>query len=534
MVKKPMKLVRKAKTGQQKKDKKDKKDVKTINTSLTSNLDYIKKVFENCSDIVFREFTIGYKAQVKAAIIYVDGLTDKATIQNLILKSLTFEARKAQPHEEFQMGDIYKWIDESSLNVAEKKQIENMDDVMSGFLSGDTALLLDGWNKAILLGTKGWASRGISEPDSEVVIRGPREGFTETIRINTSMIRRRLHSNKLKIEARKIGTHTQTNVAILYMDGIVNPKIVEEVHSRLDGISEVDSILETGCIEQYIEDHPYSPFPQVQYTERPDKTVAYLLEGRVIIMVDGSPNCLIVPTLFVQFLQSPEDYYSRILMSIALRWVRIIGVFAAVTLPALYIAVTTFHQEMIPTNLALSVSGAREGVPFPAFVEAFIMEVSLELLREASVRLPGAIGSTLGIVGALIVGQAAVEAKLVAPQMVIIVALTAIGSYTVPSFAASIPLRLIRFPLMLLGAMFGLYGIMLGWIATLIHMISLKSFNYPYFEPLAPLRISELKDVLIRAPRWQMMTAPQFRRPSEKPPQTFIKRPYFNGGGNKK
>ncbi|MFZ7102267.1 MAG: spore germination protein [Peptococcaceae bacterium] len=524
MVKKP-RLIRTRKSDGAGK-KQESSQARLVSTNLAENLNYIKDVFTNCSDIVFTEFIIGYQARLKAALIYVDGLTDKNSIHEYILKNLTIESREVKPDGELKPEDIYSWIDKSTVNVAEKKQVENLDDVMSGFLSGDTALLIDGWHKALVIGTKGWATRGISEPDSEVVIRGPREGFTETIRINTSMIRRRLHSNKLKIEARKIGTYTQTDVAVLYMKGIVNPEIVAEVQQRLDGINEVDSILETGCIEQYIEDHPYSPFPQIQYTERPDKVVAYLLEGRVVIMVDGSPNCLIVPTVFVQFLQSPEDYYSRILMSTFLRWVRFIGIFTAVTLPALYIAITTFHQEMIPTNLALNVSGAREGVPFPALVEALIMEISLELLREASVRLPGAIGSTLGIVGALIVGQAAVEAKLVAPQMVIIVALTAIGSYTIPSFAASIPLRLIRFPLMVLGAIFGLYGVMLGWIATLIHMISLKSFGYPYLAPLAPLRIGELKDVFIRAPRWQMMTAPQFRKPTEKPPGSFLQKPY--------
>lgn len=529
MVKKPSKVLGNLDKNNQKKEKEQKgikKDAQLISISLDKNLEYIKEVFTNCSDIVFREFTIGYKSQIKGALIYVDGLTDKMSINDHIIKSMTLEARSAEPDEGLKSQDIYKWIETASLTISEKKQVENLDDVMSGFLSGDTALLIDGWDKALIVGTKGWATRGISEPGSEAVIRGPREGFTETMRINTSMVRRRLRSNKLKIESRKIGTQTQTDVAILYMDGIINPDIVKELHSRLDSINEVDSIIESGCIEQYIEDHPYSPFPQIQYTERPDKVVAYLLEGRVVIMVDGTPNCLIVPTVFIQFIQSPEDYYSRILMSTAIRWVRFIGIFTAVTLPALYIAITTYHQEMIPTNLALSIAGAREGVPFPAFVEALTMEISLELLREASVRLPGAIGSTLGIVGALIVGQAAVEAKLVAPQMVIVVALTAIGSFTIPSFSASIPLRLVRFPLMIMGALFGLYGVMLGWIAILVHMISLKSFGYPYLAPLAPLRVSELKDVLIRAPRWQMMTTPQFRKPSEKPPKTFIKKPY--------
>jgi hypothetical protein len=415
------------------------------------------------------------------------------------------------------------------MNNAELKEIENMDDVMSGFLSGDTAVLFEGCTKALLIGTKGWATRGISVPDTESTIRGSKEGFTETIRINTSMVRRRLRSNKLKIEARKIGKQTQTDVSVLYIDGIVNPEIVKEVHKRLDKIKEVDSILESGCIEQYIEDNPWSPFPQMQYTERPDKVVAYLLEGRVVIMIDGTPQCLIVPALFVQFLQSPEDYYERILVGTAVRWIRYLGVFTALTLPALYIAITTYHPEMIPTPLAITIAGTREGVPFPALVEALIMEISLELLREASIRLPGAVGGTLGIVGALIVGQAAVEARLVAPVMVVVVALTAIGSFVVPSFAAAIPFRLVRFPLMIIAAVLGIYGVMLGWIAVLIHMISLKSFGFPYMAPLAPLRVSELKDALVRGPRWQMMTMPQFRKPQEAPPPTMLKQPYLQG-----
>lgn len=517
----------------QQKEKPEEKEQKQIYPELDQNLKYLQDEFKGCSDIIFREFMIG--KETKGLIVFVDGLSDKSFIQEHVLKSLNLEARQTEP--KLAKEKIPEFIKYHALTMAEVKVIENMDDCVSGFLSGDAALLIDGWTKGYLLGAKGWALRGISEPDSESVVRGPREGFTETVRINTSMVRRRLRSSDLKIEGRKIGKKTQTDVSILYMDGIVNPKIINEVHKRLDKIAEVDAILESGCIEQYIEDRPFSPFPQLQYTERPDKVVAYLLEGRVIIMIDGTPNCLIVPTVFVQFLQSPEDYYERVLMGTIIRWVRFIGVFTAITLPAFYIAITTFHPEMIPTQLALSIAGAREGVPFPAFIEAFLMELALELLREASVRLPGPIGSTFGIVGALIVGQAAVEAGLVAPQMVIVVALTAIGSFTVPSFAAAVPFRLVRFPLMILGAIFGLYGVILGCMAILIHMISIKSFGYPYMAPLAPLRVSELKDVLIRAPRWQMMTAPQFRKPSQKPPQSMFSRDYLKDddkeGGNK-
>ncbi len=498
-----------------------------ISPFLQDNLNFLKDVFKGCSDIIFREFKVG-STRLPAAAVFVDGLVNKTAIENFIIRSLNLHARSIPP-ELTRPEDIFTWAKDGALNNAELKEIENMDDVMSGFLSGDTAILFEGCTRGLLIGTKGWATRGISEPDTESTIRGSREGFTETIRINTSMIRRRLRSNKLKIEARKIGKQTQTDVSVLYMDGIVNPEIVKEVHKRLDKIKEVDSILESGCIEQYIEDHPWSPFPQMQYTERPDKVVAYLLEGRVVIMIDGTPQCLIVPALFVQFLQSPEDYYERIFVGTAVRWIRYLGVFTALTLPALYIAITTYHPEMIPTPLAITIAGTREGVPFPALVEALIMEISLELLREASIRLPGAVGGTLGIVGALIVGQAAVQARLVAPVMVVVVALTAIGSFVVPSFAAAIPFRLVRFPLMIMAALLGIYGVMLGWIAVLVHMVSLKSFGFPYMAPLAPLRVSELKDVLVRGPRWQMMTAPQFRKPQEAPPPTMLKQAYLQG-----
>ncbi|MBZ4654776.1 MAG: hypothetical protein JG781_2133 [Peptococcaceae bacterium] len=509
------------------KEKEKEKEKVNISPSLQDNLKFLKDVFKGCSDIVYREFKIG-TARLPAAVVFVDGLVNKAAIENFVIRSLNLYARSV-PRDLTKPEDIFTWAKDGAMNNAELKEIENMDDVMSGFLSGDTAVLFEGCTKALLIGTKGWATRGISVPDTESTIRGSKEGFTETIRINTSMVRRRLRSNKLKIEARKIGKQTQTDVSVLYIDGIVNPEIVKEVHKRLDKIKEVDSILESGCIEQYIEDNPWSPFPQMQYTERPDKVVAYLLEGRVVIMIDGTPQCLIVPALFVQFLQSPEDYYERILVGTAVRWIRYLGVFTALTLPALYIAITTYHPEMIPTPLAITIAGTREGVPFPALVEALIMEISLELLREASIRLPGAVGGTLGIVGALIVGQAAVEARLVAPVMVVVVALTAIGSFVVPSFAAAIPFRLVRFPLMIIAAVLGIYGVMLGWIAVLIHMISLKSFGFPYMAPLAPLRVSELKDALVRGPRWQMMTAPQFRKPQEAPPPTMLKQPYLQG-----
>lgn len=495
-----------------------------VPSALDEGVKWMQEAFTHCSDLVCRQFTIGLTSERKAALFYIDGLIDKDIVNDHVLTPLLIDTRRTEP----QTVEAYDtWLEEHLLAAGEVKKVPTMNELAKGILQGDMVLLVDVWTQGFVVGAKGWAARSVSEPQTETVLRGPREAFNEVLRVNTSMIRRRIKSNKLKIEAREIGTMTKTNVAIAYVEGIINPDILTELNSRLDKIKEVDSILEGGCIEQYIEDSPYSPFPQIQYTERPDRVAAALLEGRCALIVDGTPDVLILPAVFIQFLQSPEDYYNRILAGTALRWIRYLGIFIAITLPSLYVAITAFHHEMLPTNLALSIAAAREGIPFPAFLEALVMEIALELLREASIRLPGSIGNALGIVGALVIGQAAVEAKLVAPQMVIVVAFTAIGSFTVPIFEASYPIRLIRFPLMLLAAVFGLYGVMLGWIAILIHLISLRSFGFPYMEPLAPLKLSGLKDVLIRAPRWQMMTKPQFREPTEAPPASFWQRNFM-------
>lgn len=497
-----------------------------IKTVVQENIQWMQECFSSCSDLVCREFTVGYESPKAAAVFYFDGLVDKELVNDNVLTPLAVTSRIAAP--EAIEEDYAKWIQQRVISSGEMKAVPTMNEMAKGILQGDAILFLEDWNQGLVIGAKGWASRSVSEPQTEIVLRGPREAFNEVLRVNTSMLRRRIKSNKLKIESRELGTLTKTNVAIAYIDGVINQDILVELNRRLDQIKEVDSILEGGCIEQYIEDSPYSPFPQIQYTERPDRVAAALLEGRCALIVDGTPDVLILPAVFIQFLQSSEDYYNRILAGTALRWVRYLGIFIAITLPSLYVAITAFHHEMLPTNLALSIAAAREGIPFPAFLEAFVMEIALELLREASIRLPGSIGNALGIVGALVIGQAAVEAKLVAPQMVIVVAFTAIGSFTVPIFEASYPIRLIRFPLMLLAAMLGLYGVMLGWIAILIHLISLRSFGFPYMEPLAPLKISGLKDVLIREPRWQMMTKPQFREPTEAPPAGFWHRGFMS------
>lgn len=483
---------------------------------LTQDMEWLQNRYVRCSDLVYRQFTVGGRQERQAAVFYFDGMTSSKVVHDNILQPLLLDAELVQydAENDQNLKNYFSYVKQHLLPAGEITIIDDLEQGSQAMMNGDVLLLLDGCRQAFVVDAKGFPHRSVDSSQNEMVLRGPQEAFTEALRVNTALIRRRLRTNQLKFEEKTLGRFTQTQISIVYLEGVANDNIIAEVHRRLDNLKDVDSILDASCIEQYIEDAPFSIFPQMQYTERPDKVAASLLEGRIALIVDGSPEVLLLPLMFVQLLQSPEDYYNRIAPGTFMRWIRYMGLLIAITFPSLYVAITSYHPEMLPLNLLLSIAAAREGVPFPAFVEALIMELAFELLREASIRLPGAIGNTIGIVGALVIGDAAVSAHLVAPQMVIVVAITAIGSFTVPSMEASYPIRLLRFPLMLLAAAFGLYGVMLGLLAILVHLVHLRSFGFPYLEPLAPLKLNELRDVFFRAPRWQMMLRPQFREPA--------------------
>ena len=483
---------------------------------LTQDMEWLQNRYVRCSDLVYRQFTVGGRQERQGAGFYFDGMTSSKVVHDNILQPLLLDAELVQYDAEHDQNlkNYFSYVKQHLLPAGEITIIDDLEQGSQAMMNGDVLLLLDGCLQAFVVDAKGFPHRSVDSSQNEMVLRGPQEAFTEALRVNTALIRRRLRTNQLKFEEKTLGRFTQTQISIVYLEGIANDNIIAEVHRRLDNLKDVDSILDASCIEQYIEDAPFSIFPQMQYTERPDKVAASLLEGRIALIVDGSPEVLLLPLMFVQLLQSPEDYYNRIAPGTFMRWIRYMGLLIAITFPSLYVAITSYHPEMLPLNLLLSIAAAREGVPFPAFVEALIMELAFELLREASIRLPGVIGNTIGIVGALVIGDAAVSAHLVAPQMVIVVAITAIGSFTVPSMEASYPIRLLRFPLMLLAAAFGLYGVMLGLLAILVHLVHLRSFGFPYLEPLAPLKLNELRDVFFRAPRWQMMLRPQFREPA--------------------
>lgn len=468
-----------------------------ISQELGENLSYIKSIFKGASDVVYREFDA---VEWKVALIYIDGMGDKLLLDNFVLESLMMPLTRIKSKEE---------IKNKILTVTDLKEVFSLKDALIAMLSGDTIMLIDGMQLAYVIATRAWPSRGVTEPSGETVVRGSRDGFTETIRFNTALIRRRIRDTRLKMVPQILGTRSRTDTVITYIEDIVNEEILEELKNRLDKI-DIDAILDSGYVEQLVEDDGDSPFPQIQATEKPDVVAAALYEGRIAILVDNSPFALIVPATLPMFFQVPDDYYQRWMFSSAIRLLRIFAIALSLVLPALYVAVTSFHTSIIPTKLAYSIAASREGVPFPALVEAIIMEVSLALLLEATVHLPKPVGSTIGIVGGLIIGQAAVSAGIVSPIMIIIVSITVITTFIIPNYELSSAFRMIRFILILCAGVVGLYGIMLCIIIVMIHLIKLQSFGVPYLAPMVSKNKKDSKDLYIRAPIKNMILRPLF------------------------
>ena len=471
-----------------------------IQRDYQDNLARMKRELGNSTDLVMREMKIG---QNQGALVFIDGLVDAKLISEFIVETMM---DKNVPNENF---DIFQYALNKTIALGSVKMITNWNELYDLLLSGCTIIFLNGYNKAICGETKGFEKRSIDEPSQQLSIRGPKDSFTETLRVNTALIRRRIKSPNLWIDSMKIGRVAQTDVAIMYIKGIADDKIVQEVKARLNRI-DIDAVIDSGYIEQLIEDETFTSFPTTYHTERPDVVASQLLEGRIAVISDGSPYVLTAPAIFVQFFQAPDDYYSRFDLSTSIRFLRIIAFFISLIGPSLYIAATTYHQEMIPTTLVIAIAAQRENVPFPAFFEALLMEVTFEILREAGLRLPRAVGQAVSIVGALVIGQAAVQASIVSPVMVIVVAITAIANFSTPVFAMAISARLLRFALMIMAAFIGLFGIMIGLMLMAIHLCSLRSFGVPYMSPLAPYNREDQQDVFIRYPLWAFKNRPKY------------------------
>jgi spore germination protein KA len=447
---------------------------------------------------------MGSNSNIRVAIVYLEGIVDNQSIQEFLLESMMKDDEKEKVNE----YDALDLISEDMMAVSNVSFIHNWDDLFLALMAGDTLILVDGIDQALSAGTQGGEKRSIAESTTQMVVRGPKGAFTESIGTNTAMVRRIIKTPDLWTESFKIGRVTKTDVTLMYIHDIANDKVINEIRQRLNKI-DIDSILESGYIEQLIEDETMTPFPTVYNTERPDVVAGNLLEGRIAIFVDGTPFVLIAPAVFMQFFQSAEDYYARFDIATSIRLLRIFMFLISLIAPATYVAVTTFHQEMVPTTLIVAIAAQREAVPFPAFVEALLMEVTFEILREAGIRLPKAIGSAVSIVGALVIGQAAVQASIVSPAMVIIVSITAIASFATPSFDMAISARLIRFLFMLGAATFGFYGIILVLLMMVVHLCSLRSFGVPYMAPFAPFIPVNNGDTVVRLPWWTLRQRPR-------------------------
>lgn len=470
-----------------------------LSTSLCENIKMFKKIAGANADLVTRNFTLGRESTLSAVIFYFDNLIESKHIDSDIMQPLLIDPYRSGLNTG---TEIIKELSAGNLITrAQIKKSNNMKELMDGLLVGEVVFLIDGIAEVYIIDSKGYEHRTVAESDVEPVVRGPRDAFIEVLSTNLGLIRRRIHSPNLVFESLKVGRVTQTMVCIGYIRGICRAELVDEVRQRISKI-DIDGVLGSTYIEEFINDKSLSVFPKVRNTERPDAASSALLEGRLVIIVDNTPVAIIIPGEFFSLLQSSEDHYNAYIFSTLVRLLRYISYAIGLTLPSFYIAIANFHQELVPTKLLVSIISARTGVPLPNLVEAILMEATFEILREAGLRLPRPLGQAVSIVGALVIGQSAVQASLVSPLMVIVVSLTGIAIFTIPQYNTAHPVRILRFPLMILTSILGFYGLMLGLLFILLHLCSIRSYGTPYLTPLAPFKAKDLKDTVVRAPLW--------------------------------
>lgn len=478
-------------------------ETKALSTRLDQNQSELERIFGKTMDLQLERIHIGNQEGI---ICYLQSMTDAKLISDKIMHPLSTVSLRNRP-------------------VTNKKELEDLrKDIFSGLvyklcpfehevvwhiLSGYAVLIVEGISEALAIQIEGIETRSISEPSTQTIIRGPKDACTESISTNISLIRRRIKNPNLRFESYTIGKDTRTSVSISYVEGIANEKIVQEVRNRITKIK-IHAIFDSGNVEELIADKTMTPFPTIYPTERPDSIASNLIEGKVAILVDGSPFVLVVPVVLTNFFTVSEDYTKPFLMSSFIRLIRYLSFMISLLLPSLWLALITYHFELIPTPLLTSIVAQRETVPFPALVELLMMDITFEVLREAGTRMPRAVGQTVSIVGALVIGQAAVEAGIVSHMMVIVVAVTAMASFVSPVYTFANSTRLLRFALTLLAGVLGLYGVLLGLCTIVAHLVSLRSFGVPYLAPMAPFIVEDQKDVLVRLPFWWMKKRPLF------------------------
>lgn len=481
-----------------------------VSANLRENEKYLRSRLENCSDILIRPMRLGDKHKVDCLMVYIEVAVSNMMLDDSALGKMINHFWEISPE------DIQEFVRHNSLGIADVKKLENLDESIDAMLAGNAVFFIDGYDKAMKISSKGYPSTGVMEAESEKVLRGSREGFSDSVKSNSALVRKRLRDTRLKVEEYKIGVRSHTLTQVLYMDDLVHEGLLEEVKERLEEF-QIDGILDSGMLEQLTEDVWYSPFPQYQTTERPDRAVQEILKGKVVILCDNSPEALILPGNFSSFMESSEDWYHRFEMASFLRILRYLAVIMATVLPGLYLAVIRFHTQILPSALILSFAEAREGVPFSSVVELIFLELAFELIREAGVRVPGSLGNAIGIVGGLVIGQAAVEANLVSPIVVMIVALTALGSMTVPNEEFAAAFRLVKYGFLILGGYLGIYGIVLGVYLVIGHLAGLISFGIPYLVPFIKKEQKGSKgEGILRVPLRKRVLRPLYAREEQK------------------
>lgn len=481
-----------------------------VSANLRENEKYLRSRLENCSDILIRPMRLGDKHKVDCLMVYIEVAVSNMMLDDSALGKMINHFWEISPE------DIQEFVRHNSLGIADVKKLENLDESIDAMLAGNAVFFIDGYDKAMKISSKGYPSTGVMEAESEKVLRGSREGFSDSVKSNSALIRKRLRDTRLKVEEYKIGVRSHTLTQVLYMDDLVHEGLLEEVKERLEEF-QIDGILDSGMLEQLTEDVWYSPFPQYQTTERPDRAVQEILNGKVVILCDNSPEALILPGNFSSFMESSEDWYHRFEMASFLRILRYLAVIMATVLPGLYLAVIRFHTQILPSALILSFAEAREGVPFSSVVELIFLELAFELIREAGVRVPGSLGNAIGIVGGLVIGQAAVEANLVSPIVVMIVALTALGSMTVPNEEFAAAFRLVKYGFLILGGYLGIYGIVLGIYLVIGHLAGLISFGIPYLVPFIKKEQKGSRgEGVLRVPLRKRVLRPLYAREEQK------------------
>ncbi|WP_366923993.1 spore germination protein [Metallumcola ferriviriculae] len=468
----------------------------TVNSPDDMSLDYRRKFLEeklgNSDDLVFRNIKV---AEAKICIVYIANLVDQQKLNKFLLSPITALSSVT--------------IDSLASTIpAPMLEIEtNINVTVGGINGGSSLLLLDGAPEMLVVGTAAEDYRAIAEPTDELVVRGPHEGLIESLDKNIAMVRRKVRTDSFRMVDLTLGDYTGTRVGVCYIKGVAKDDVVDEVLKRLDQV-DLDGILESGYLEEFIEDAPFSPFPTVGFTQKPDVVAGKMLEGRVAVFCDGTPVVLTVPFIFLEVFQTADDYYQRPIFPSIIRVVRLLAAFIAVLLPATYVAIVNFHPDFLPTKLLLTIAASSEGVPFPKVVEVLLMGLIFEILRESGLRIPTPMGQTISIVGALVLGDAAVRAGLVGPPVIIVTALTAISSFVI-HISMSGPMVLFRLVFIFSAAFMGLLGVSFAFLGVVIHLCSLRSFGVNYLSPIAPLETTALKDTIVRIPWWMMLTRPR-------------------------